>query len=56
MASAQSDAQAASCPLCAQDGGTVVWRNDKLRIIRADEAGFRLTAWCGTPMWQNFQT
>ena len=28
------------CPLCAQDGGQLVWRGDKLRVIRADEAGF----------------
>ena len=40
MASARSDGQVASCPLCAQDGGTVVWRKSKLRVIRADEAGF----------------
>jgi diadenosine tetraphosphate (Ap4A) HIT family hydrolase len=29
-----------SCPLCAQDGGQLVWRGEKLRVIRADEAGF----------------
>jgi diadenosine tetraphosphate (Ap4A) HIT family hydrolase len=28
------------CPLCQQDGGQLVWRGDKLRVIRADEAGF----------------
>ena len=28
------------CPLCAQDGGQLVWRGEKLRVIRADEAGF----------------
>ena len=30
----------ADCPLCQQDGGALVWRGDKLRVIRADEAGF----------------
>jgi len=29
-----------SCPLCSQDGGTLVWRGEKLRVIRADEPGF----------------
>lgn len=29
-----------NCPLCATDGGTLVWRGDKLRVIRAVEAGF----------------
>lgn len=29
-----------ACPLCEQGGGTLVWRGDKLRVIRADEAGF----------------
>jgi len=31
---------APDCPLCAQDGGQLVWRGDRLRVIRADEAGF----------------
>ena len=31
---------APDCPLCQQDGGTLVWRGEKLRVIRADEAGF----------------
>ena len=31
---------AAACVLCAQDGGVLVWRGDKLRLIRAEEAGF----------------
>lgn len=31
---------APDCPLCAQDGGQLVWRGDRLRIIRAGEAGF----------------
>ena len=30
----------AACPLCATDGGTLVWRGTHLRVIRADEAGF----------------
>ena len=30
----------AACPLCDSDGGTLIWRGDKLRLIRADEAGF----------------
>ena len=29
-----------NCPLCATDGGALVWRGDKLRVIRAVEAGF----------------
>ena len=29
-----------NCPLCAADGGTLIWRGDKLRVIRAAEAGF----------------
>lgn len=29
-----------SCPLCEQDGGALVWRGEKLRVIRAQEAGF----------------
>ena len=28
------------CPLCTQEGGQLVWRGEKLRVIRADEAGF----------------
>ena len=28
------------CVLCAEDGGTLVWRNPQLRVIRADEPGF----------------
>ncbi len=31
---------APDCPLCQQDGGELVWRGEKLRVIRADEAGF----------------
>ncbi|WP_027995345.1 HIT family protein [Simplicispira psychrophila] len=33
-------AAAHDCPLCQQDGGQLVWRGDKLRVIRAEEAGF----------------
>ena len=29
-----------SCVLCDTDGGELVWRGDKLRVIRAEEAGF----------------
>lgn len=29
-----------ACPLCDSDGGQLVWRGAKLRVIRADEAGF----------------
>ncbi len=29
-----------SCPLCAEDGGALVWRGARLRVIRAHEAGF----------------
>ena len=29
-----------SCPLCEEDGGALVWRGEKLRVIRAQEAGF----------------
>lgn len=29
-----------ACPLCATEGGTLVWRGAALRVIRADEAGF----------------
>ena len=32
--------EAAPCPLCDTDGGALVWRGEKLRVIRADEAGF----------------
>ena len=28
------------CPLCQQDGGTVLWRNDKLRIVLPAEPGY----------------
>lgn len=29
-----------NCPLCTADGGALVWRGDKLRVIRAVEPGF----------------
>lgn len=29
-----------NCPLCSTDGGVLIWRGDKLRVIRAQEAGF----------------
>ena len=29
-----------ACPLCEADGGLLVFRNEALRIIQADEAGF----------------
>lgn len=29
-----------SCPLCTDDGGASVWRGERLRVIRAEEAGF----------------
>ena len=29
-----------NCPLCEADGGALIWRGDKLRVIRAQEAGF----------------
>ena len=29
-----------SCPLCAEDGGALVWCGERLRVIRAQEAGF----------------
>ncbi|MDZ7865815.1 HIT family protein [Acidovorax sp.] len=35
-----SDGGANACPLCATDGGALVWRGTRVRVIRADEAGF----------------
>ena len=29
-----------TCPRCASDGGTLVWRGARLRVIHADEQGF----------------
>ena len=29
-----------ACPLCAEDGGALVGRGERLRVIRAQEAGF----------------
>ncbi|MBF5003587.1 HIT family protein [Diaphorobacter caeni] len=31
---------AQACVLCMQDGGALIWRGDKLRLIRAAEEGF----------------
>lgn len=31
---------AQACALCAGDGGALVWRGERLRVIRAQEAGF----------------
>ena len=36
------------CPLCAEDGGTVLWRNAQLRVIRVndpDYPGFCRVVW-----------
>lgn len=33
-------ATAATCPLCAEEGGLPVWRGLHLRVIRAQEEGF----------------
>ena len=36
------------CPLCADAGGELVWRDDRLRVILADEAlypGFTRVVW-----------
>ena len=29
-----------TCSLCAEDGGALVWRGERLRVIRAQEVGF----------------
>lgn len=29
-----------ACPLCAEDGGALIWRGEHLRVIRAQAAGF----------------
>ncbi|AVP58613.1 HIT family protein [Pulveribacter suum] len=29
-----------NCPLCAAEGGTVLWRGEQLRVIHVDEPGF----------------
>ncbi|GKS83317.1 HIT family protein [Acidovorax sp. SUPP1855] len=39
-ATAPSAATVPDCPLCDGDGGALVWRGPKLRVIRAQEAGF----------------
>ena len=33
-------AAAQACPLCEADGAALIWRGEKLRVIRADEPGF----------------
>ena len=33
-------AAAQACPLCEADGAALIWRSEKLRVIRADEPGF----------------
>ncbi len=40
MAGSAATAAVAGCPLCETDGGTLIWRGERLRVIRADEAGF----------------
>ncbi len=35
-----SDGGANACPLCTTDGGALVWRGERVRVIRADETGF----------------
>ncbi|GKS88158.1 HIT family protein [Acidovorax sp. SUPP2539] len=39
-ATAPAAATVPDCPLCDGDGGAMVWRGPKLRVIRAQEAGF----------------
>lgn len=37
-----------SCPLCHEDGGRVIWRNDELRVIAVDDnayPGFTRVIW-----------
>ena len=40
MASAEKVPALTHCPLCEAEGGSLVWRGEHLRVIRADEAGF----------------
>ncbi|MFN9726290.1 HIT family protein [Acidovorax sp.] len=28
------------CPLCAEEGGSLIWRGERVRVIRPQEAGF----------------
>lgn len=35
-----SNARSAGCPLCTQDGGTVLWRNAHLRVVAVDEPDY----------------
>ncbi|HUH88876.1 MAG TPA: HIT family protein [Pusillimonas sp.] len=41
------DKQSPPCPLCHENGGRVVWRNDTLRIIAVEDAhpGFTRVVW-----------
>ncbi|RYF06904.1 MAG: HIT family protein [Comamonadaceae bacterium] len=34
------ESAAPACPLCDTDGGALIWRGARLRVIRATEAGF----------------
>ncbi len=41
-------AATAACPLCATDGGTVLWRDGRLRVVAVDDAdypGFLRVIW-----------
>jgi diadenosine tetraphosphate (Ap4A) HIT family hydrolase len=45
---AAPEPSASGCPLCAADGGELVWRNDRLRVILAaepDYPGFTRVVW-----------
>ena len=46
--SADGAADRAACPLCAADGGTVLWRDGRLRVVAVDDAdhpGFLRVIW-----------
>ena len=46
--SADGAADSAACPLCAADGGTVLWRDGRLRVVAVDDAdhpGFLRVIW-----------
>lgn len=40
LSASERSAGGSNCSLCTADGGTLIWRGEKLRVIRADEAGF----------------
>ena len=47
-AAAEGSADRAACPLCAADGGTVLWRDDRLRVVAVDDPdypGFLRVIW-----------